>query len=178
VLKPPYGSSSSTATDANGNTISVNTSGVFTDTLGMTALSVSGSAPSPTTFTYTAPTGSTHYTMNYQPYTVATDFGIGGITEYPKTAISLVDNIQLPDGSSYKFTYEKTPGSCQPIPPTTTCVTARIASVTLPTGGQISYSYIGVNNGIESDGSTAGLSRTTPDSATPWTYSRLLSGST
>jgi len=38
-------------------------------------------------------------------------------------------------------------------------VTGRIASVTLPTGGTITYTYSGGNNGIESDGSTAGLTR-------------------
>ena len=173
VYNPPYNAGgSATATDANGNQISVSSSGVFTDTLGTTALTVTGT--SPTYLKYTAPAGSTQYTINYQSYTVATDFGISGIQEYSPTANDLVDNIQLPDGSQYKFTYEQTPGSCMPISGTYKyyCVTSRIASVTLPTGGQISYSYSGGYNGIESDGSTAGLSRTTPDSSIPWKYAR------
>ena len=178
VYNPPYyAGGASTVTDANGNQISVS-NGVFTDTLGTTALTVTGTGP--TYLKYTAQTGSTEYTINYQSYTVATAFGISGITEYPKTANSLVDNIQVPGGSQYKFTYEKTPGSCTPLSGTYSgyCVTARIASVTLPSGGQISYSYSGGHYGIESDGSTAGLSRITPDSGTAWTYSRSLSGST
>jgi RHS repeat-associated protein len=173
VYNPPYyAGGSATATDANGNQISVNTSGVFTDTLGTTALTVTGTGP--VSLKYTAPAGSTQYTINYQSYTVATDFGISGIAEYAPAANNLVDNIQLPDGTHYKFTYEQTPGSCTPLSGTYSsyCVTARIASVTLPTGGEISYSYTGGNNGIESDGSTAGLNRTTPDSSTPWKYAR------
>jgi RHS repeat-associated protein len=51
-------------------------------------------------------------------------------------------------------------------------VTGRISSITLPTGGTISYNYQGFgNNGIIcTDGSTAGFARTTPDGT--WTYSR------
>ena len=56
--------------------------------------------------------------------------------------------------------------------------TGRIASVTLPAGGTIQYQYTGGNNGIEcADGSTAGLTRTTPDSpSSPWKYARSGSG--
>src|SRR5262249_34852039 len=58
-------------------------------------------------------------------------------------------------------------------------VTGRVASIQLRTGGTISYAYTGGNNGIVcSDGSTAGLNRTTPDSATPWNYSRSNPGGT
>jgi RHS repeat-associated protein len=47
-----------------------------------------------------------------------------------------------------------------------------VASVTLPTGGKISYSYSGGNNGINcSDGSTPTLTRTTPDGT--WTYAQV-----
>jgi hypothetical protein len=58
--------------------------------------------------------------------------------------------------------YEQTPGSCTPLSGTytTNCVTGRIASVTLPTGGEVSYTYTGGSNGIESDGSPSGLTRT------------------
>src|SRR5208283_1347385 len=85
---------------------------------------------------------------------------------------------ELPDGSKYLFTYEATPGtSCTPLQGTTSCVTARISSVTLPTGGEITYTYSGGNNGIESDGSSAGLTRTlTPGGE--WQYSRVPQGST
>src|SRR5262249_27238200 len=69
------------------------------------------------------------------------------------------------DGSSYQITYEDTPGFAG-------SKTGRIASVTLPTGGTISYGYSGGSNGrgIFCDGTTAGFTRQTPDGT--WTYAR------
>jgi YD repeat-containing protein len=174
-------------TDRNGNQISVNGSGVFTDTLGTTALTITGSgtATSPNYFTYTAPGGAVKFTMNYTNYTVATNFGNSTIGEYKSSAaVPLVTSIVLPDGSQYTFTYEATPSLPSPTACTpytgTTCVTARIASITYPTGGMISYLYYNANsnftacttgnNGAFSDGSTSCLLRTTPDGI--WTYTR------
>ena len=72
----------------------------------------------------------------------------------------------MPDGSRYTIGYEPTPGA-----PTST--TGRIASISLPSGGTITYSYTGANNGIIcADGSPAGLVRTTPDGT--WTYTRAV----
>jgi YD repeat-containing protein len=193
VTVPPLngGTGAGTLTDANGNQISVNTSEVFTDTLGQNVLSVTGSAPNPVKFNYIPPAGeatssTVPATMSYKAYTVATNFGASGITEYPATSMSLVDRITFNDGSFYSFTYEATPstptsGACTPLAGTysVNCVTARIASVTLPTGGSISYTYSGGSNGAFSDGSTAGLTRkVTPDGSTisTWTYSRSGSG--
>ncbi len=183
-----------TMTDANGNQITENSSGQFFDTLSSTipVLTVAGAGTpaSPTTFTYPAPsdgasscnpiTQCASYTMNYTQYTVATHFGFSGsatITEYGPLSNALVSSIALPDGSRYIFTYETTPGSCTPLQGTysANCVTGRIASVTLPTGGEITYAYTGGPNstGIYGDGSTAGLNRTlTPDGE--WQYSRSL----
>jgi len=170
ITHPPYQSTSgaATATNPNGNQISVDGSGNFTDTLGMTALAVSAPAPgpsSPTTFSYTPPSGgSATVTMSYVTYTVQTNFGCSGIAEYGATNNSLVDRVTLPDGSFYQFHYEATPGN-------PSNVTGRLASVTLPTGGMISYAYTGGSNGIVcADGSAAGLTRSTPDGT--WTYAR------
>jgi len=198
TINPTSGSTS--ATDANGNEItSSTTSGVttYTDTLGTTALVLSGSgtASSPYYFTYPAPSSSSStcnpitdcasYTMAFEEYTVATNFGVAGVAEYgPGTSgVPLVSSIQLPDGTQYQFTYEKTPGSsCSPLPNTysSNCVTGRIASVTLPTGGEIQYTYSGGSNGIFSDGSAAGLTRLicptpqTCSSGASWLYTRTL----
>ncbi len=88
---------SATKTDPNGNQISVNNSGVFTDTLGTTALTVSGSAPSPKVMTYTPPAGgSAAYKMIYTPLTILTNFGCSGIGEYSATNVSMVTEIDLP----------------------------------------------------------------------------------
>src|SRR5258708_27100693 len=93
-------SGSANATDRNGNQISVDNNGNFTDTLGTTALTVAGSGTptSPTTFTYTAPSGgSAAYKMNYIQYTVKTYFNASGIAEYGPTSVALVSSIVLPD---------------------------------------------------------------------------------
>jgi hypothetical protein len=160
------------ATDTNGNETTLNSSGQFYDTLSSTTpvLTVAGTAPSNTTFTYTPPSGTNvAYTMKYTSYTVKTNFGCSGISEYGPTAQNLVAEIDLPDGSKYTFTYEDTPGYSGD-------KTGRLASVTLPTGGSISYAYSGGSSGhiTCADGSAATLTRTTPDGT--WTYAHSESG--
>ena len=184
VINAPLMSESGAAvvTDSNGNQISVSSTRVFTDSLGTTALSITGTAPNPVSYTYKNAAGtSVSVTIYYTTYTVKTNFGAtsGGnpITEYGSTSVALVDHMTLPNGKQYSFTYEQTPstpssGACTPLTGTYQgyCVTARMASVTLPTGGQITYAYSGGSNGIFSDGSTATLTRTIPDGQ--WTYAR------
>jgi RHS repeat-associated protein len=173
---PSFGSVSGNRTDRNGNQITVDSSGHFYDTLSSTTAVLTGAGSGTTTnpmkFTYTAPSGaSPYYQMNYTNYTVATNFAISGISEYRSAAaVPLVSSIVLPDNSQYSFLYEPTPGTCAPYSGTT-CVTARIHQVTLPTGGTITYSYSGGSNGILPDGSTATLTRTTPDGT--WTYAQV-----
>lgn len=162
--------------DRNGNEITDNGSGSLYDTLSSTTavltISGSGTASSPVLYKYTAPSGATAtYTINYTNYTVATNFGVSGIGEYKSTAaVPLVSSIVLPDGSKYTFEYEATPGSCTPYSGTT-CTTARPISIALPPGGTITYAYSGGNYGILPDGSTATLTRTTPDGT--WKYAQV-----
>jgi RHS repeat-associated protein len=182
-----YGVHNGTFTDRNGNQITQGTGGVFTDTLGTTALTVTGpgTPASPIVLTFTPPntssslcsatntTGVACYVISYVAYTVKSNFGCSGISEYPATVNNLVDRITLPDGSYYQFYYEATPGYSGD-------VTGRLASVRLPTGGSISYTYtaggltglaVGSYDPIVcADGSAAGLTRQTPDGT--WTYSR------
>lgn len=186
VLNVPLntGSAAASTTDRNGNVITATSGGVFYDTLSSTApvltVSGAGTVASPMQFTYTAPSGgNASYQVNYTNYTVATNFGISTIAEYKSTAaVPLVTSIALPDGSQYAFQYEGTPtlpasGACTPYAGTT-CVTARVKQVTLSTGGIIKYVYQGGNNGVFSDGSTAGLQRYTPDTGSSyWNYSRV-----
>ena len=163
--------------DLNGNQISLS-SGAFEDTTGKTALTVAGGAPNPLTMTYTDAKGNPQVvSITYTTYTVQTAFGCSGVTEYGPTPTSLVNTIQFPDGSTYTFSYEPTPGVSGK-------VTGRVASIQLPQTGAISYTYTGGNNGIEcADGSSAGLTRKLTTSAgsaaSTWTYSRTIgSGST
>src|SRR3989441_425046 len=171
-LQAPSGSA--TATDRNGNqiTASGSTGTTFTDTLGTTGLTVSGSgtAASPRNFTYTNPLGgSSSFVMNYTTKSVKTSFGCSGISDYGPTNMDLVTRIDLPDGTSYQITYEPTPGD-------STKVTGRIASITLPTGGTITYTYTGGSSGhiTCADGTAATLTRQTPDGS--WTYAHAESG--
>jgi RHS repeat-associated protein len=172
-------------TDRNGNEITVDGSGHFYDTLSSTApvltVAGSGTATSPMTFAYTAPsTGSAAYTMKYTTYSIQTNFGCSNITDYGTNGTataSLVSEIDLPDwnattnpNSRYTFNYESTPGHSG-------FVTGRLASVTLPTGGTISYHYTGGSSGniTCADGSTPGLQRVLSDGASwsaTWTYAR------
>lgn len=181
IVPPAQGpTGSATAADANGNQITV-TGSTFTDTLGLTALTIggSGTAGSPKTFTYTPPNGTpVAVTLNYTTKSVKTYFQCNTspniVADVGPMSIDLVTSVGLPDGTSYGITYEQTPG-----PGNSGYVTGRIASITLPTGGVISYTYTGSNNGINcADGSALGLSRTTPDSGTPWQYSRTNVGGT
>jgi len=171
-----YDMQNSIVKDRNGNEVA----GDYTlaDTLSSTTpvLTISTSG-NPVTYTYTAPSGQqASVKANYQSFTVRTNFGCSGVTEYGPTSQGLVTEIDLPDwnattnpNSKYTFTYEATPGYSGD-------VTGRLASITLPTGGTITYSYSGPNNGITcADGSISTLTRTTPDGT--WTYAHSESGS-
>ncbi len=174
--------------DPNGNTISSSynsstTTTTFTDTLNTIALTVYTPAPASanTTFSYTNPQGntSTPFTMKYTQYTLETNFGCSNIVEYGKNQQQtqyLVSEIDLPDSTKYTFSYEPTPN-----PVYQGAVTGRLATVTLPTGGKISYTYTGGSSGITcTDGTTATLQRETPDTgytgSTYWKYAHIETG--
>jgi RHS repeat-associated protein len=177
VLVPALNATGGSYTDPNGNVLSTS-GGQYFDTMSsitpVLTQAGAGTPTSPTTFTYVAPSGANAtYTVNYTQYTVATKFAVAGTNEYGPLSKALISSITLPDSSSYTFTYEQTPGTCAPLSGTYSnyCITARIASVTLPTGGSIAYTYSGGSNGIETDGSTAGLTRTLWPGG-QWQYAR------
>ena len=200
VYAPPVGASqgNGTVTDPNNNQFRVTVSGSTTtikDTLGSTALTVTGNPPvyqvqgtcSPTgnptvNYQYTSPSGATAIVkVSYAHYIVRTNYGISTIADFgsPGNGIDecLVDKVTLPDNtvstpSYYQFTYEHTfnySGS----------VTGRLASVRLPTGGTITYSYDstpgGTHNTMMSDGSPSFMYRTL--SGGTWQYQRSVRGS-
>jgi len=165
--------------DRNGNEITGNLNllsnpqtDTFTDTLGVTALQIVYASLSLTQYNYTSPAGTlASVTATYKPYNLATNFGCTPVNGVGDILLNnpgpyLTDRLTLPNGTYYQFTYEPTPGYPGD-------VTGRLASITLPTGGTISYTYTGPNNGINcADGSAMGLIRTTPDGT--WTYTRTL----
>src|SRR5579871_295346 len=167
-------SGAASVTDPNGNQITTTDGVTFKDTLNTNVLTISGGAPNSSVFTYNGPSGSETVKLNYTPKTVCTNFNAPGIAEYPPTSAYLVTSVTLADSSNYTITYESTPGS---LTGCSSAVTGRIASITLPSGGTISYSYEGGPNGyngIYTDGTTSYISRTTLDGTT--TYSRSGSG--
>jgi RHS repeat-associated protein len=160
----------STATDTNGNQNSVTDTGsslVYADSTGnnvltaVTTLCGSGFACG-ATYSYTGPNSTTEtVTVTTTTGTTAqTNFACPGINDVTSASGTVV--ITLPDGSSYQIGYD---------------TAGRVSSVTLPTGGTISYNYNGPNGGIScQDGGSSGFTRTTPDGT--WTYARSYSSVT
>ncbi|HUX66109.1 MAG TPA: hypothetical protein VMV31_01330, partial [Terriglobales bacterium] len=146
-------------TDPNGNSVT-ESGGYFYDPLG-NALVVSGSATpgSYLTYLYTGPGGtSPQLQEDFQSYPVSTDYFCSGISEFDGT-LTLPSDLKLPDGSRYTFGY---------------AADGRLASVTLPTGGTISYSYSSVNcSDLGNDALARGESL---DSGKTWNWTRTFSG--
>ena len=129
-------------TDSNGNKIT-NSSGVFTDTLGVTALTTSSSTATFPNYSWTDVNGGSpevSFTTS-STVTLRSVFGCSGITDYDLTDNTLPSAVNFPDGTSLGLTYEGTPGH-------TGDYTGRLDQITLREGGTITYSYLGSNNGI------------------------------
>jgi RHS repeat-associated protein len=155
-------------TDANGNFIigplGSGTEHDWIDTLGQTAFKVIVGTTS-TTFEYLDTNGNFQSVVfNLTASSVKTSFACSGVGEFTGT-VNLPTSVVYPNGQTFSFKYESTPGS-------TSTVTGRLSEVTLPTGGTISYAYTGANDGVScTDGSILGLTRTTIDGTT--TYSNV-----
>lgn len=157
-------------TDKNGNTISTHqytdSKGYgdyyFVDTLGKTVLTQDIYDGYPHHFTYTGESGNETVTENFgTTYTVQTNSACANTQFGPQGSWEFPTSIVYPDGSSYQFGYEPTPGY-----PSAT--TGRLAKLVLPTGATITYAYSGGQGGFNCDGTPNTLKRTTPDGT--WTY--------
>jgi RHS repeat-associated protein len=156
-------------TDSNGNFITQNnTTGQHTDTLGRVAFRRISTA-NYTDYQFQDVTG-VYQTirLNHLPFNIKTNFACSGGAEYTGSDWLPV-SVVLPNGQTYTFTYEETPGW----PGYTT---ARLKRVTLPTGGYYEYQYPATgNNGIScEDASVTSLTRIINDgsSTTTWQYTR------
>src|SRR5262249_49458406 len=88
------------------------------------------------------------------------DFGCG-LTVPPTYSQSLLTRLQYPDGSTSSFSYETNPLHAG-------TVTGRLTSVSVPTGATYAYTYTGGTHGVNcSDGTTSGITKSTPDGS--WT---------
>ena len=160
--------------DLNGNTSTYANYGLLpasvTDSAGNLAITISSqtitSSQITTTFSYTGPAGSQQsiivteqkVNLDSSPIVCTNPTFTGGASN----GVFMVSSIELPDTTSYQFTYEP--------------ILGRPLTITLPTGGTITYNYNGPNSGVLcEDGGTSGFTRTTADGT--WTYSRTYSSS-
>ncbi len=151
--------------DTNGNLVTNSTASscstllgrgsCFVDTTGNPVLASDGD--------YANPNAPIHYyyldnsgtkqtvTVTYSTFTIQTNFGVSGVSEFGPQQHTLPTSIAYPDGT-YRITYEPTPGY-----PSST--TARVASLTLPTGAVIRYTYPGANGSSVGDGTLNAVNR-------------------
>ena len=154
--------------DANGNEYTTDSNnslmshGNPIDTLGRTLVKVSGSGNTFYFDVLNEQGGSnqySRYTVTTETFNVNTNFGGGA--QYTG-AMTAIQSIALPDGTSYSFQYDSGTAAGH---------YGLISAMTLPTGGQIAYTFINNPDIIGNfTGRLIGI-RNTPDSATPWTYS-------
>jgi YD repeat-containing protein len=131
--------------DRFGNYFSQDSNGNLVDTLGRTPVIVTQNG-NQTYYDVLAPNGSTtldsdglprvRYTLTTETINVHTGFNQDGVAEFPPGTLTAIKSIELPDGSSYNFTYDS-----RVLPGDSTPHYGEITSVTLPTGGVIHYGW-------------------------------------
>jgi RHS repeat-associated protein len=148
----------------------------LTSTPVVTQQSHNGYPPFSYSYPYTNAAGATAtatYTVNYTTYTQATNFGCSGIAELGPVPLSFPTSITTPIGT-YTITYEVTPNNFTTTKYPPPYYTGRIASITLPSGGSISYTYSGGSNGINCGNKIVPtITRTVNDNngnVNKWTY--------
>lgn len=160
-------------TDSNGNSISWNTStGVFKDTLGLSALTVGNPLNGSTSIQWNTLSGTASTTQTTTTYTLRSAFGCPA-GDYSNQVQPVVTTVTLGDGTTVGLSYEATPGYPSDI-------TGRLAGITLPTGGVVTYTYPG------NSGNNYGLkctyivpteiTRTTSDGTTSYSIAWQTSG--
>jgi RHS repeat-associated protein len=121
---------------------------------------------SPLSYTATSSSPYGKYNISAETLFFSTTFACPGVPDIGANSpvgAQFPSKITFPDGSQMTLSYEQTPGKPSGY------TTGRFASITLPTGGQISYAYSGGTNNVNCvDGTTNTLTRTTPDGV--WSY--------
>jgi len=121
--------------DRNGNNYSTDANGNLIDSIGRTPVLQSSSGNQTFYDVLTVGGGRARYTVTTTTINAHTGFNQSAVTDYAGQ-ITVVSSIGLPDGSSYQFTYDS-------VPPIGNLpgYYGELKSVTLPTGGTISYTY-------------------------------------
>ena len=114
------------------------------------------------------------FVLKYQPYSVMTNFGCSGLLDYNSSGTlnnwSLPSELDLPNGQKYAFTYEATPSH-------PAYITGRLAGVSLPTGGSVTYIYGSTNDGVScTSGNVVNLEREVSDGINSATWNYISNG--
>ncbi len=121
--------------DRNGNYFTSDVNGNLVDTVGRTPVKVTTSCNGNASLTCYDVLNSQNTTSRFivttETLAVATGFHASGVTEY-NGSITTVQSIQLPDNTSYQFTYDYGGSS----------TFGELAGMTEPTGSIISYDYV------------------------------------
>lgn len=166
--------------DTNGNFVSsrsVSNVTTWTDTRGNAVLMIDSSTPGTTKYEVIDQNGgnTTLYTLTSTQYYIKTNFTCAGIQDYTSSApVWLPTSLSLPNGQSYSFVYEQTPGS------PSNYKTGRLFQMTVPTGATYEYDYGTTNGGINcSDGTYNAVARkiTSDGSSNSWVFARSANGS-
>jgi RHS repeat-associated protein len=110
--------------------------------------------------------GNSTYTITTTTIPVNTQFGQSGVTEY-SGSLTVVQSIGLPDGTSYTFQFDCDSSTGNPAcstPHGQSAYYGLLTSMTLPTGGTVTYSYTTFNDSYSNK--------------TRWLYSRSTVGGT
>lgn len=114
-----------TVKDTNGNYFSY--SGINTvDTLGRTPITRTTSGATTTLAYLKTGSGTANISVVTKTISPTTSFSQSGVSEYPGGNITVLDYIEFANGTRYTFGYDST---------------GELNSITLPTGGTISYTY-------------------------------------
>lgn len=103
-----------------------NTATLTSDSIGRTLVSTTPVGNTTTYCVLKEGGGCNNYTVTTESIGVSTSFGESAVSEYGGT-LTAIESIELPDGSSYAFTYDSAYGE--------------LTSMTLPTGGVVAFNY-------------------------------------
>jgi RHS repeat-associated protein len=133
--------------DPDGATIS-DSGGSVTDSLNTTALTISGTPlSSPVQYSYKDVNNNSQiYSFAYTKQPLATNFGCPTLDQ-SAISVPMLTSILTPGGGQYVISYEGTYKQSKNY-------TDRIATITLPSGGSISYNYSGGNQGLNCNTAT------------------------
>jgi len=113
------------------------------------------------------------FVLKYSSQKISTYFACSGLFEYDSGGTiswNLPSELDLPNGQSYAFSYEATPFHSG-------YTTGRLAKITLPTGGSVTYAFGGSNDGVScSSGSVTNLARTVSDGTNSATWNFVGNG--